>query len=268
MAYKIGIIGGGSMGGAIACGLVASGEFAPERVNVADLDEARLAELSQSAGVGTFAQPLEMLAEVDPEVAILAVKPQVMPSVLAQCSEALSGRLVISIAAGVPIATYEDALPGARVIRIMPNLPIQVRSGASALAVGSRATADDVARAQEIFSVLGSVGVMREDQVDVAGQSVGCSPALYALMIDCLTRAAVRRGMAAKDARAMFISSMLGTAQMLQDSGEHPRAYMERVTSPGGTTIQFLRELEPLLAEGCELGIDAALARNDELAGK
>ena len=178
MAYRIGIVGGGSMGGAIASGLVASGAFEPERVLVADPDAARLAELAAAYGMATYTDSFEMLAQ-DPEVVILAVKPQVMPGVLAELDKELARRLVISIAAGVPIATYEAALPGARVIRIMPNLPIQVRSGASALAVGSRATKEDVDVALQIFSSLGSVRVMREDQVDVSGQSVGCSPAIF-----------------------------------------------------------------------------------------
>jgi pyrroline-5-carboxylate reductase len=265
--YVIGIIGGGSMGGAVARGLVASGAYQGSQVLVCDHHPEKLQALAADAGVRCFEAAEELLDE-RLDAVILAIKPQVMVPFLDAHAETLSKALVISIAAGVPIATYEELMPTARVIRVMPNLPISVRSGASAVAVGTKATKDDVALALDVFGQLGSVQVMREDQVDVCGQSVGCAPALFALMIDTLTRAAVRRGMPAAAARAMFESTMVGTARMLIDSGEHPRAYMESVTSPGGTTIQFLKELEPRLAEGCEEGIDAALARNDELSGR
>jgi pyrroline-5-carboxylate reductase len=199
---------------------------------------------------------------------VLAIKPQVLPAFVEGHAEALSRSLVVSIAAGVPISTLERLMPEARVVRVMPNLPIAVRSGASAVAVGSRADADDVERVLGMFGALGAAKVMREDQLDVCGNSVGCAPALFALMVDALTRAAVRQGLPAADARDMFEATMLGTARMLVDSGDHPRAYMEAVTSPGGTTAQFLKELEPRLVEGCEEGLDAALRRNRELSGR
>lgn len=264
--YRIGIVGAGSMGGAVARGLVASGLYEGSQVLVCDHNPGKLEALAAEAGVTCLPDAEALLAE-GPDAVVLAIKPQVMAAFVRDHAEELSRALVISIAAGLPIATYERMLPGARVVRVMPNLPISVRSGASAVAAGSNATPEDVERVVAMFASMGSAQVMREDQVDVCGQSVGCSPALFALMVDTLTRAAVRRGMPAAAARSMFESTMLGTARLLVDSGEHPRAFMERVTSPGGTTIQFLKELEPLLAKGCEDGIDAALARNAELAG-
>jgi pyrroline-5-carboxylate reductase len=266
-SYVIGIIGAGSMGSAVARGLVASGAYEGSQVLVCDHHPEKLAALRDEADVTTFSTAEDLL-EQRPDAVVLAIKPQVLPEFVEGHASELAASLVVSIAAGVPIASFERLMPDARVIRVMPNLPIAVRSGASAIAVGSKATDDDVARVVDMFSQLGSAKVMREDQLDVCGNSVGCAPALYALMIDTLTRAAVRRGLPAADARDMFEATMLGTARMLVDSGEHPRAYMESVTSPGGTTAQYLKELEPRLAEGCEDGLDAALRRNDELSGR
>lgn len=264
-SYRIGIIGGGSMGGAIASGLVASGRFAADRVLITDHNPSKLEALHADSGVTTLPSAEELLAQ-DTEVLILAVKPQVMLKLVDEQGELLKERLVISIAAGIPLETYEDRLPASRIVRVMPNLPIKVRSGASAIAVGSRATADDVAVVEEMFSSLGVAKVMREDQLDVCGQDVGLSPAVFALVIDALTRAGIRKGMPAAACREMLESTMLGTAQILCESGEHPRAFMERITSPGGTTIAFLREAEPGIVAGCEAGIDAAMQRNAELA--
>ena len=255
---RIGVIGGGSMGGSIARGLAQAGVVAPERVFVCDHNPEKLQALADAAGIQTRANADELLA-ADPTVVVLAVKPQVLGALLA-------GRLVISIAAGVALSTLEGTLPGSRVVRVMPNLPVSVRSGASAVSGGSSATVDDVELTRTLFSALGAAKVMREDQLDAEGAVVGCAPAFFALMVDTLTRAGIRAGLPAAAAREMVNATMLGVAEMLKESGEHPRAYMERVTSPGGTTAAALYELEPLLAKGSYDAVDAALERTAELA--
>lgn len=261
----VAIIGAGSMGGSIARGLVESGALPGEQVLVCDHNPGKLAVLAQQAGVRTFATSAEMLAE-KPGIVVLAVKPQVLAPVLEQYAADLDGALVVSIAAGVTLATLEAALPGARVVRVMPNLPVSVRSGASAITGGASAGEADVATVQALFATLGSAKVMREDQLDAEGAVVGCAPAYFALMVDALTRAGIRAGLRATDAREMVNATMLGVAESLAASGEHPRAYMERVTSPGGTTAAALYELEPALVDGCYVAVDAALARTAELA--
>jgi len=260
----VAIIGAGSMGGSIARGLVESGALPGEQVLVCDHNPGKLAALAQQAGVRTFSASAEMLAE-KPGIVVLAVKPQVLAPVLEQHAADLEGALVVSIAAGVTLATLEAALPGARVVRVMPNLPVSVRSGASAITGGASAGEADVATVQALFATLGSAKVMREDQLDAEGAVVGCAPAYFALMVDALTRAGIRAGLRATDAREMVSATMLGVAESLAASGEHPRAYMERVTSPGGTTAAALYELEPAL-DGCYDAVDAALARTAELA--
>ena len=261
----VAIIGAGSMGGSIARGLVESGTLPGEQVLVCDHNPGKLAALAQQAGVRTFATSAEMLVE-KPGIVVLAVKPQVLAPVLEQHAADLDDVLVVSIAAGVTLATLEAALPGARVVRVMPNLPVSVRSGASAITGGASAGEADVATVQALFATLGSAKVMREDQLDAEGAVVGCAPAYFALMVDALTRAGIRAGLRATDAREMVSATMLGVAESLAASGEHPRAYMERVTSPGGTTAAALYELEPALVDGCYDAVDAALARTAELA--
>lgn len=260
----VAVVGAGSMGGAIASGLVSSGAEDASRVLAAD-PSAACRERLAALGIATFEDARSMLAR-DPDLVVLAVKPQVLPGVLADLADLLAGRAVISIAAGVALATLEDALPTARVVRVMPNLPVQALSGATAVCPGTRATDDDLALALEVFGALGSAKAMREDQLDCEGAVVSCGPAYVALFADCLTRAAVEHGMVAADAREMVLSTMRGTCEQLLSSGEHPRAYMERVTSPGGTTAAGLRAMEPALIEAVEGAVDAALARTRELA--
>ena len=261
---RVGVVGAGSMGGAIAAGLVASGALPGSDVFACDHNAPKLAHLAE-AGVSVVADAEALLA-AEPDVVVLAVKPQVLGALMAELAPKLAGKLVVSIAAGVTLATLEAALPGARVVRVMPNLPVAVRSGASAVCGGASATAEDVELVRVLFAQLGASVVMREDQLDAEGAVVGCAPAYFALMVDALTRAGIRSGLPAAAAREMVRATMLGVAQMLAEGGDHPRAYMERVTSPGGTTAAALYELEPLLVEGAYAAVDAALARTAELA--
>lgn len=261
----VGIIGAGAMGGSIAAGLVEAGVLGGAQVLVCDHSASKLDALKAKSGVVIF-DSAQQLFEAGPDVVILAIKPQVLPAFLDTNASYLQGRLVVSIAAGVALSTLEAALGSARVVRVMPNLPVAVRSGASALCGGSSATSEDVALVSELFGALGATAVMRESQLDAEGAVVGCGPAYFALMIDALTRAGVRSGMPAADARAMSIATMKGVALMLEQDGTHPREYMERVTSPGGTTAAALYELEPALCDGVYAAVDAALERTAELA--
>ena len=265
---NIAFVGAGAMGGAIARGLVLSEALDAARLFVSDLS-ADVRSSFEALGATAYADAAQMLAEANPAVVFLAVKPQVLPGVVASIADALAGRLVVSIAAGVKVATLEGWLPAdTHVVRCMPNLPMQERSGAVAITAGSCATTDDVALVQSLLSGLGVARVMREDQLDVAGVVTGCAPAFFALFVDCLTRAGIEAGLPAADCREMVAATMQGTAAQLLRSGDHPRLYMERVSSPGGTTIKALRAMEPLLFESALEAVDAALERTRELAGE
>jgi pyrroline-5-carboxylate reductase len=264
--FTVGILGAGSMGGAIARGLVEAGVLAPQDIALCDTSPKLRASFAE-AGHSVLADAAE-LAEAGDDVLVLAIKPQVLPQVVAPLADALAGRLVVSIAAGVSLRSLQELLPASRVVRVMPNLPLQLRSGATAIAAGERATADDVERVRMMFAMLGVACVMREDQLDVAGAVSGCGPAYFALLADQLTRAGVAAGLATVDARRLVLSTMRGVAEQLLESDEHPRAYMDKVTSPGGTTAAALRAMEPLTLEACFAAVGAALARTRELAGE
>ena len=264
LGVRVSVIGAGSMGGAIARGLVASGALDASDVAVFDPSEAAVSPLAE-LGIRCLGSVEALVAEGD-DVLVLAVKPQVLPGVLSGLAGRLDGRLVVSIAAGIKLATLEDALGAARVVRVMPNLPLQVLSGASAVCPGASAAQGDAELVRSIFAELGSAQVMTEAQLDVAGVVSGCGPAFFALFVDDLTRAGVRAGLPAAACREMVLATMGGVATQLLQSGEHPRAYMEKVTSPGGTTAVALEAMECGLWECANEAVDAALERTRQLA--
>ena len=198
---------------------------------------------------------------------VLAVKPQVLPGVVEDLSGRLDGRAVVSIAAGIPLATLEGLLPSSRVLRAMPCLPVQVLSGASAVCAGASAAQEDVDLVLAVFGALGSAKLMREDQLDAESVVVGCEPAFVGLFVDYLTRAGVEHGLPAADCREMVLTTMRGACDQLLASGEHPRAYMEKVTSPGGTTAAALKAMETQMFFAVGEAVDAGLDRTRELAG-
>ena len=264
LGATVGVIGAGSMGGAIVRGLMASGAL--EAVEAAACDPASaVLEPLAAEGVRCVTDAAELVA-LGTDVVVLAVKPQVLSQVVAPIADALAGRLVVSIAAGVTLDTLETLLPTSRVVRVMPNLPLQVLSGATAVCPGMSATADDAELVRRMFAALGSAQVLNEHQLDVAGAVTGCGPAYFALVVDDLVRAGVRAGLPAVGCREMVLNTMRGVAQQLLDSGEHPRAYMEKVTSPGGTTAAGLMAMENYLFDAANDAIDAALERTRELA--
>lgn len=262
----IAVLGAGAMGGSIARGLVASHTVDAAHVLACDPSQDRLDSLAL-LGIQTFASAQDMLAG-SLDVLVVAVKPQVLPAVLEDVADKLEDRLVISIAAGVSLETLTELVPSARLVRALPNLPVQVLSGATALCLGDTATPQDGELAVALFSCLGSAHVMREDQLDAEGAVVSCGPAYVALFVDLMVRAAVEHGMTAPAAREMVLSTICGVSRQLLGSGDHPRAYMERVTSPGGTTAAGLRAMEPILFDAIERGVDAALERTGQLADK
>lgn len=262
----VGIIGAGSMGGSIARGLVAAGVIDAKNLYVCDPLKSCTAPLAD-LGINVSDGAEELVAAAT-DVVVIAVKPQVLSDVVGPLANLLAGRLVVSIAAGVPLATLEELLPKSRVVRVMPNLPIQVLSGATAVAPGSDVCEGEVELVRSLFAALGSAQVMREDQLDAEGAVVSCGPAYIALFVDALTRAGIRAGLPAAACREMVLSTMQGVAKSLLETGEHPRAYMERVTSPGGTTAAGLYAMEPLVTDAAYEATDAALRRTEELSGK
>jgi pyrroline-5-carboxylate reductase len=241
---RIGFIGAGNMAGALIKGLLSAGTVAKEQIQASDVRAERLAELAKEHAIRTTQDNAEVAAGAD--IVVLAVKPQTIDKVLPQVGSALRGEtLVVSIAAGVPIAAVEARLPaGARVIRTMPNTPAIALAGATAIARGSRATETDVAAARELFEAVGRVVVVDESLLDAVTGLSGSGPAYVLLVIEALADGGVKIGLPRDTALLLAAQTVYGTAKLLLESGEHPAKLRDMVTSPGGTTVAGLARLE------------------------
>jgi pyrroline-5-carboxylate reductase len=239
---KLAVIGGGRMGEAIVGGLVASGALLPEQITVAEPNAERRDALAESMAVSCVADGAEALPA---DMVLLAVKPQVIDAVVSSLSATLGGSLVVSIAAGVSSARLEALLPaGTAVVRVMPNTPALVGEAMSVVSGGSDATPEQVDLVCELFGLLGDSVVLAEQYQDAATGVSGSGPAYFALVVDALARGGVRQGLPRDIAQRLATQTMLGTAKMLAETGMHPEALVDGVTSPGGTTIAAIEALE------------------------
>lgn len=261
----IGFIGAGTMALAIAKGLVAAEICHPAQVLASDPRAARR-EVFDALGMNTSADNAEVLRHAD--VVILATKPQAFARLLPELSEACEEPtpLFVSIAAGVSIESIERALPGARVIRTMPNTPAQVDAGATAIARGTHATDEDLAFAVRLFESVGIVEVLDESLLDAVTGLSGSGPAFVFVMIEALADAGVKMGLHRHTAQHLAAQTVHGAARLLLETGEHPGRLKDMVASPGGTTIAGLHTLE---AGGLRTtlinAVEAATLRSAEL---
>jgi pyrroline-5-carboxylate reductase len=241
---KIGLIGGGNMASALIRGLLASNTLRPEQIRVSDVRGDQLAELEKSFGIQTHGDNSALLAWAN--VVVLSVKPQVISQVLEQVSSMLeSNTLVISIAAGVPLAALEARLPaGARVLRAMPNTAAIALAGATGIAPGSHAAPEDVRFAKTLFDAVGRSVVLDESALDAVTGLSGSGPAYVMLIIDALADGGVKVGLNRETALMLAAQTVFGSAKLLLETGEHPGRLKDMVTSPGGTTIAGLHALE------------------------
>lgn len=259
------IIGGGRMGEAILGGLLSAGSMRADAVSVVEPDAGRCDVLRERYGVRATPDATEALDGAD--IAVLAVKPQVLESVVTGLSEQLSKMLVVSIAAGISCARIESLLrPGAAVVRVMPNTPALVGSGVALISGGTEARETDLARVDAIFSAIGE-SVRVDERYQDAGTAIsGSGPAYFALVVDALARAGVAQGLARPVAQELAVKTMLGTARLLVETESHPAEVIDAVASPGGTTIAALERLEAggVRAAFAE-AVEAAVRRSREL---
>ncbi len=266
---KIGIFGGGNMATALVRGLLAAGEVAPGDLTVSDVLPARRAALEREHGIATSADNGAVAQASD--VVLIAVKPQVVPALLAEVGEALGpGKLLISIAAGIPIRTLAaGVLPGTRVVRAMPNTGAIALAAATAIAPGPAATASDLALARRLFEAVGRVVEVEEKLIDAVTGLSGSGPAYVLLFVEALADGGVRAGLPRDQALLLAIQTVLGTAELLLATGEHPARLRDQVTSPGGTTIAGLAELERgAVRHAVMSAVEAATRRAGELGRK
>jgi len=265
LGVKLGFIGAGSMGGALIRGLVQGGWVARENLIFYDPDPNRLAEMENLGVEPALDNPEVMHAQV----VVLAVKPQVVGAALGEIKEfARSWHLIISIAAGVPLASLEAAFPESRVIRAMPNTPALVGAGMTALSPGSRATQEDVKLALEVFEAVGRAVVVDERLMDAVTGLSGSGPAFVAVFIEALTDGGVKMGLPRALAHLLATQTVLGATRLCLEEDLHPGMLKDLVTSPGGTTIAGIHALEMGGFRGSVMSaVEAATFRSQELAG-
>jgi pyrroline-5-carboxylate reductase len=279
---KLGFIGAGNMGEALFKGLLNTRAAKPEQILVSARRPERVQELVNAYGVrgGSNAE----VARAS-DVVVLAVKPQILDQVLRGISPQMSSdKLVISVAAGVPIAAIERRLHPAigasasgsgpspakpappRIVRAMPNTPATVGAGATALALGEHATEADLATARTIFDSVGLTVVLDESQMDAVTGLSGSGPAYLFLIIEALADAGVKVGLSRRASLQLAAQTVLGSAKLLIESGQHPGMLKDSVTSPGGTAIAGLHTLEAGgLRNVLMNAVEAATRRSREL---
>jgi pyrroline-5-carboxylate reductase len=248
---RIGFIGGGAIAEALTRGGLNAGLMTAGQVTVGDVAAERLAYLSEKYGVATSLDTAAVAAKAD--VLFLTVKPQVIAKVLDTVAPAVAKKtLVISVAAGVTLAMLEEKLPGVPVVRVMPNTPVAVGAGMSAIAPGKHATAGDGEAAMAIFAAVGRAVMVNEDAMDAVTGLSGSGPSFAYVLIDALADAGVRVGFPRQLAITLAAQTLFGAAKMVLETGEHPAKLRDMVTSPGGTSIAGVHVLE-------QKGVRAAL---------
>jgi len=264
---NVGVLGGGRMGEALTAGLVAAG-WEPSKLAIAEIDPERRRHLEERLP-GVRVVPSPAWAAADVELLVVAVKPHDVTDALVASASALPDHaLVLSIAAGVTVATVEAAVPGHPVVRAMPNTAALVGRSASAIAAGSLALEDHLLLAERVLGAVGTVARVPEDQLDAVTAVSGSGPAYVFLLAEAMIEAGVLVGLPHESADALVRQTLLGAATLLTESGDSPDSLRAAVTSPGGTTAAATKVLESHGFRAAVLdAVDAAARRSRELDG-
>jgi pyrroline-5-carboxylate reductase len=267
VSSRIAILGAGRLGESMLRGFLSSGWRAPADLVATSRRPERVAELTERYGIeatGDNAAAVEGAALV-----ILAVKPQDMPTLLAEIAPAVSDtQTLLSVAAGTVTGSIEAHLPdGARVVRAMPNAPALVHEGIAGVCGGDHARDEDLVVAIEALGHLGAVVRVEEKDMDAVTALSGSGPAYFALLAEAMIEAGLLLGLSREISTRLVVQTMFGSALLLRDEGLHPVELRESVTSPGGTTTRAIRELERSGVRAAFLNaITAATERSRELS--
>jgi len=264
---KICFIGTGNMGEALVSGLIQSQASQPEDIICTDVREDKLADIHTKYGVRISTSNTEAIEAS--EIVIYAVKPQILAAVLHETADYLNlDKLVISIAAGVPLAAMETCInKDLRLIRVMPNIAAFVKASATAIAAGQHTREGDIELAKAIFDSVGkSVFINENVLMDAITGLSGSGPAYIFLIIDAMADAGVKMGLSRQDALFLSTQTVMGAAKLLMETKEHPGQAKDRVTSPGGTAIAGIHTLEKGgLRTTLINAVEAATQRSKEL---
>jgi pyrroline-5-carboxylate reductase len=240
----IGFIGAGNMAEALIAGLLHADPASSTRLVASDVDASRLTAVHQAYDIHTSVSNRTVAKEAD--ILVLAVEPQILDVVLAEIAGAVRrASLIISVAAGYPIARIARGLPDVEsIVRAMPNTPSLVRQGVTAIAFDERLSPQDAAGARALFESIGQVIWVEERWLDAVTGLSGSGPAYVYVMIEALADGGVKMGLPRETAQLLAAQTVAGAARLFLDSGEHPGALKDRVASPGGTSIAGIHQLE------------------------
>ena len=264
---RIGFVGGGVMAEAIIGGILDAGLARPEDVGVGEPLEARRRHLAGKYGVAASGENSEALDGA--EMAILAVKPQSIREALADIRPSVGGCVVMSIAAGVRMATLAEGLGHRAVIRVMPNTPAQIGKGMTVWTAAAEVPSEAVDAARGILGTLGDeLYVEDEKLIDMATALSASGPAYVFLFVESLIDAGVYLGMPRDVARRLALQTVAGSVSLMQESGRHPAELKDMVTSPGGTTAEALLAFERAGFTGTVIdAVNAAYEKSKSLGG-
>lgn len=260
---KVGFIGFGRMGSALARGIIGRGIVKTGDAIASDVDGEAI-KCARDLKVKVAKSNVEVAEES--EIVFLCVKPNKIIEVTREIAGKMRGKLLVSIAAGVKLEAIEGLAGGARVVRVMPNTPALVGEGASAYCVGRNASEED---ARMVERMLGAVGVcvrVREEEMN-AVTSLSCGPAFVYEFVQALVEGSVKAGLNEETAKKLAVQTVLGAAKMMRETGKTPRELVEMVATPGGCTEQGLKVLEEKnFAEAVRKAVEKAAKRADELS--
>ena len=264
---RIAILGAGKIGESLLAGLLSSGWRKPADIVVTGRREERLQELTERHGVEATLENAEAVDGTG--LIVIAVKPQDFDVLLTEIAPVVSPeQTVLSVAAAIPTTAIEERLPeDVPVVRAMPNAPATVHEGIAGMCAGAHADEPHLALAEEALLHLGAVVRVPEPYMDAVTAVSGSGPAYFALLSEAMIEAGILLGLGRDVSTQLVIQTMFGTAKLLRDEHMHPVELRERVTSPGGTTIRAVRELEQAGVRAAFLNaIEAAMERSRELA--
>jgi pyrroline-5-carboxylate reductase len=266
-ARRVAILGAGTIGESLVAGLLSAGWRRPEEIVATGRREERLAELAERHGISTTLSNAEAVAGA--ALVVIAVKPQDFEVLLGEIGGLLDpAQTVLSVAAAIPTGAIEQLItPGVPVVRAMPNAPATVHEGIAGLCAGAHAGDEHLTIAEDVLSHLGAVVRVPEPAMDAVTAVSGSGPAYFALLAEAMVEAGILLGLSREITTRLVVQTMLGTAKLLRDEHIHPVELREAVTSPGGTTIRAIQELERAGVRAAFLNaIQAAMERSRELA--
>lgn len=262
--YRLGFVGAGKLAGSVIRGLVLSRFCGPGEMIASEPSEQTRADLRRDVDLVFAADNAELAKKA--ETILIGVKPGVVLPLLRQIGDNIDNKLVISLAAGVRIASMEK-LVSARFMRAMTNSPAAICQAATALANGCRTTNNDLDLARKIFGAIGIVVEVTDEQIDVATALCGSGPAFVYTVIEALANGAEKMGLAPDVALQLATQTVLGAAQLARESELSPEALRKLVVTPGGTTAAGLVEIEKRgMAASLIAAVEAATKRGTEMA--